>query len=115
VALENYTRGQKIFMVTLVVLLAAMFTVTGAMITLFGQGGEAPPSDHGKLDGEEYRLVNFQRKRRALSIIQGLDAMASRSYGDKQPEHIYARIPAMSPRAEFDTGYPPYMMSLLSL
>ena len=44
-ALENYTRGQKIFMVTLIVVLAAMFTVTGAMLSLTGQGGKAALAD----------------------------------------------------------------------
>ncbi len=114
-ALENYTRGQKIFMVTLVVLLAAMFTVTGAMLALVDQGGNTAPSDHGTLDGEQWRLLRFQQKRRHLGIIQGLDFQASRSFGDDAPETIYARVPAMSPRPEFDTASQPFLTSLLSL
>lgn len=119
-ALENYTRGQKIFMVTLVVLLAAMFTVTGAMISLFGQGGEAAPSDHGRIDDQEIRLMEWHRKRRGLSIVATLDYRASSSFGDKKLEHMYARVPAMSPRPEYGHDYPyiavkPTTVSLLEL
>ena len=77
-ALENYTRGQKIFMVTLIVVLAAMFTVTGAMLSLTGQGGKAAPPDQGTIDGEAIRLMEFQRKRSALRIISGISNLPSK-------------------------------------
>lgn len=119
-ALENYTRGQKIFMVGLVVLLAAMFTVTGAMITLFGQSGEAAPSDHGRIDDREIRLMEWHRKRRALGLVQMLDARAANAFGDTKPEFMYARVPAMAPRPEFGHEWPyigvkPTTVSLLEL
>lgn len=104
-ALENYTRGQKIFMVTLVVILAAMFTVTGAMITIFGQGGKAPPADQGTLDGEAIRLVEFNRKKRALGIIMGLDR-ASMPTSPDAPEYIYARVPTLSVQEQFGHDWP---------
>lgn len=115
VALDNYTRGQKIFMIVLVVLLAAMFTVTGAMITLFGQGGASVPPDHGSIDGREFRLVAFQRKRRALGIIGSLDSQAMSRFGEIQHETIYAQVPAMAPRPEYDQAGQPGMVSLLNL
>ncbi|MBX3459481.1 MAG: phage tail tape measure protein [Planctomycetes bacterium] len=119
-ALENYTRGQKIFMVGLVVLLAAMFTVTGAMITLFGQSGEAAPADHGRIDDREIRLMEWHRKRRGLGIVRMLDSRASQAFGDKRPEVMYARVPAMAPRPEFGHDWPyigvkPTTVSLLEL
>ncbi|MCB9931918.1 MAG: hypothetical protein H6841_00690 [Planctomycetes bacterium] len=104
-ALENYTRGQKIFMVTLVVLLAAMFTVTGAMISIFGQGGKAPPADQGTLDGEAIRLKDFNRKKRALGIIIGLDRASPPSSPDGL-EFIYARVPTLSVQEQYGHDWP---------
>lgn len=97
-ALENYTRGQKIFMVTLVVFLAALFTVTGAMMAVFSGGQSAPP-DHGRMDGEYIRMVEFQRMRRALSIVSRLDQSARAGVEDS-PAHLYARVPTFSVRPD---------------
>lgn len=104
-ALENYTRGQKIFMVTLVVILAAMFTVTGAMITIFGQSGKAPPADQGTLDGQAIRMVEFNRKKRALGLIMGLDR-ASPPNSPDAPEYIYARVPTLAVQEQYGHDWP---------
>ncbi|MCB9895666.1 MAG: hypothetical protein H6839_14560 [Planctomycetes bacterium] len=104
-ALENYTRGQKIFMVTLIVVLAAMFTVTGAMLSLTGQGGKAAPADQGTVDGEAIRLMEFQRKRSALRIILGLDRASTPNAPDA-PEYIYARVPTMSVQPQRGHDWP---------
>ena len=104
-ALENYTRGQKIFMVTLIVVLAAMFTVTGAMLSLTGQGGKAAPADQGTVDGAAIRLMEFQRKRSALRIIMGLDRASTPNAPDA-PEYIYARVPTMSVQPQRGHDWP---------
>jgi hypothetical protein len=104
VALENYTRGQKIFMVTLIVVLAAMFTVTGAMLSLSGQGQTAP-ADHGRIDGEAIRMVEFGRKRRALGIIASLDAGAQFAGADA-PEKIYAHVPTLATQEHYGHEWP---------
>lgn len=103
-ALENFTRGQKIFMIGLVVLLASMFTITGAMISVFSETGGAP-ADQGKLDGQEFRLVEFQRKRRGLGIIAALDRNSS-PWADDAPEYIYARVPTLSARPQDGHDWP---------
>lgn len=92
-------------MVTLVVILAAMFTVTGAMISVFGSGGATAPPDQGKLDGQYVRYTDFNSKRRALGIIFQLDRSASPSSPDA-PEHLYARVPTMSTRADRGHSWP---------
>jgi hypothetical protein len=104
VALENYTRGQKIFMVTLIVVLAAMFTVTGAMLSLSGQGQTAP-ADHGRIDGRAIRMVEFGRMRRALGIIGALDTQAQFGAADA-PEHIYARVPSLAVQEHYGHDWP---------
>ena len=76
-ALENYTKGQKVFMVTLVVALAALFTVTGSMIAIIGDQGGAAPPDKGTIDGEAVRLIEHQRKLRALGITTFADLAAA--------------------------------------
>lgn len=103
-ALENFTRGQKIFMVGLVVLLASMFTITGAMISVFSETGGAH-ADQGEMDGKGYRLVEFQRKRRALGIIAALDRNSS-PWADDAPEYIYARVPTLSARPQDGHDWP---------
>ncbi|MCA8937630.1 MAG: hypothetical protein KDB68_15645 [Planctomycetes bacterium] len=104
-ALENYTRGQKIFMVTLIVILAAMFTVTGAMLSIAdGQSGGAP-ADQGTIDGEAIRLIEFQRKRRALGLVLALDRNSTPTSPDA-PEYMYARVPTMSVQAEGGHDWP---------
>ena len=103
-ALENYTRGQKIFMVSLIVALAAMFTVTGAMLSLSGQG-ETAPADHGRIDGEAIRLVEMSRKRRGLGIIAALDTQAQFGAADA-PEHIYARVPTLAVQEHYGHDWP---------
>ena len=104
-ALENYTRGQKIFMVTLIVILAGMFTITGAMLALFNQGGKTAPPDQGRIDGEAVRLMDFQRKRRALGIVQALDRNSTPTSPDA-PEYMYARVPTMAVQAQAGHDWP---------
>lgn len=104
-ALENYTRGQKIFMVTLVVALAALFTVTGAMLAVVDQTGQTVPADRGTFDGSAVRLVEFQRKSRALGIIQGLDRASTPTSPDA-PQFIYARVPTMAVSAHYGHDWP---------
>ena len=104
-ALENYTRGQKIFMVTLVVALAALFTVTGSMLAFFGDQGNAAPPDKGTIDGEAVRLVEHQRKLRALAIVQRLD-FGSNPTDKDAPEHMYARVPTLSVQEQYGHDWP---------
>lgn len=104
-ALENYTKGQKIFMVVLVVALAALFTVTGSMIAVFGDQGAATPADKGTIDGEAVRFMEHQRKLRALGIIGWLDRSSNPSMQDA-PEHIYARVPTLSVQAQYGHDWP---------
>lgn len=104
-ALENYTKGQKIFMVTLVVALAALFTVTGSMIAIIGDTGKTAPPDKATIDGEAVRLIEHQRKMRALGIITWLDRNANPTDKDA-PEHIYARVPTLSVQEQYGHDWP---------
>lgn len=104
-ALENYTRGQKIFMVTLIVVLAALFTVTGAMMSVIPNQGKTAPPDQGTIDGEAVRMIDFQRKRRALGIIMALDRNSTPTSPDA-PDFIYARVPTMSVQAQDGHDWP---------
>ncbi|MBZ0136367.1 MAG: hypothetical protein K8I27_08340 [Planctomycetes bacterium] len=104
-ALENYTKGQKIFMVTLVVALAALFTVTGSMIAILGDGGNAAPPDKGTIDGQAVRLMEHQRKLRALGIVTWLDR-GSNPTDSEAPEHIYARVPTLSVQEQYGHDWP---------
>ena len=103
-ALENYTKGQKIFMVTLVVALAALFTVTGSMLAVL-EPGTSMPADKGTIDGEAVRLVEHQRKLRALGIVTALDR-ASNPTDKDAPEHIYARVPTLSVQEQYGHDWP---------
>jgi hypothetical protein len=117
VALENYSRGQKLFMAVFITLLAATFTVSAAMITVFEQGSSGVPVNQGIIDGQEIRIVEFQRVRRSLNLVEWLDG-SIRPFSEDPPEPIYAQVPAMSPRPETGHDWPflatqPSMVSLL--
>jgi hypothetical protein len=119
VALENYSRGQKIFMAVFITLLAGTFTVSAAMITVFEQGGAGATVNRGIIDGQEIRTMEFQRIRRSLGMVEWLDGNI-RPFSDDPPEPIYAQVPAMSPRPETGHEWPflatePSMVSLLNI
>lgn len=96
-ALEHYSKSRKIFMTGLVVLLAATFTVTGAMIAGIGSQGGAPIMA-GEISGEEIPYADFRMTRRALGSISFLDA--TQSPFNVEGERIYARVPVMNPRPD---------------
>src|SRR5690606_7031539 len=85
--------------------LAALFTVTGAMLAVVDQTGQTVPADRGTFDGSAVRLVEFQRKSRALGIIQGLDRASTPTSPDA-PQFIYARVPTMAVSAHYGHDWP---------
>ena len=90
-------------MVVLIVVLAAMFTITGAMIAITGRTGG--PTAAGTLDGEEVGLVKMQRTRAALEYVANLDRYAGGS-GATAKESLYARVPSLPARSEVPTEWP---------
>lgn len=117
-ALDNYTRNQKIFVATLIIVLASTFTVSGAMMIFFDSTAHTLPSEYLKVDGEGLRYAEGIRMKRALGIAAQLDYGALRD--TKLKETLYARVPTLSTR-EID-GYTmwgnaefPRVISLLDL
>ena len=78
VALDNYTRRQKIMITALIVVIAAMFTVTGSLTYMLGESSKTP-SKAGEMDGREYNYVEFHQR-----IRQGLNACTFLDYGQGQ-------------------------------
>jgi len=109
VALENYTRGQKIMFTAFIVLLAAMFTVTGSLTYVLGDKSKQP-THAGDMDGRTFKVVDFQHIRSGLRVVRQLDFYNGQ--GDEKPRAIYPRVPALStmPQESSDT---PYERSLL--
>jgi hypothetical protein len=70
VALENYTRGQKILMIFLVVLGAALFTVTGTMMAAAESCGQDSSGQigmiAGQLNGNDVNTSLFMARRQLM-------------------------------------------------
>jgi hypothetical protein len=112
VALDNYTRRQKIMITALIVVIAAMFTVTGSLTYMLGDSAKTP-SKAGEMDGREYNYVEFHQR-----IRQGLNACTFLDYGqgqgDLKPRAIYPRVPALTTQPQ-DAAETPYERSLLDV
>ncbi len=73
-ALEQYNRRQKIMITALIVVIAAMFTVTGSLTYMLGDSSKTP-TKAGQMDGREYNYIKFhQRLRQGLNACMYLDA-----------------------------------------
>lgn len=110
-ALEHYSRGQKIAVTALIVLIAGMFTVTGSMTTLLGDGSKHP-THAGVMDGRTYGVIEFQHIRQGLRTARQLDYYQGQ--GEEKPRAIYARVPALTTMAQ-DASDTPFDRSLLDI
>ena len=112
VALDNYTRRQKIMITALIVVIAAMFTVTGSLTYMLGESSKTP-SKAGEMDGREYNYVEFHQR-----IRQGLNACTFLDYGqgqgDLKPRAIYPRVPCMTTQPQ-EASETPFERSLLDV
>jgi len=71
VALDQYTKRQKFFLVAITILGAALFTVTGAMLAVSqscGEEGAMTGNYAGNLDGQDVDRIQFQLVRRVIDL-----------------------------------------------
>lgn len=117
--LENYSRNQKIFVATLIVVLASMFTITGAMTVVLGGENKGNPAEAAKVGSDKIRYFDYTRMRRALGLVASLDSAAYNYQGDVK-ETLYARVPTLATREEAGHEWPgnatmPVTVSLLDV
>lgn len=111
-ALDNYTRRQKIMITSLIVVIAAMFTVTGSLTYMLDESHKTP-TRAGEMDGRDFNYVEFhQRLRQGLNAVTFLDY--SQGQGDEKPRGIYARVPSMTMQPQ-DATETPFERSLLDI
>ncbi|MCC6572164.1 MAG: hypothetical protein IT462_00100 [Planctomycetes bacterium] len=99
-ALENYTKTQKIVITGLIVIIAAMFTATGAMMSVLSPSGGHRPTEAAIFEGQPVGMVEFHQIRNALWASRTLDSMAAQGNDKKdqiKPAPLYAHVPALSP------------------
>jgi hypothetical protein len=112
VALDNYNRRQKIMITALIVVIAAMFTVTGSLTYMLGDSSKTP-TRAGEMDGRDYKYVEFhQRIRQGLNACMYLDY--GQGQGEEKPRAMYPRVPCMTTMPQ-DAAETPYERSLLEI
>ncbi|MBK9974167.1 MAG: hypothetical protein IPP14_05280 [Planctomycetes bacterium] len=117
--LENYSRNQKIFVATLIIMLASMFTITGAMTVVLGGENKGNPAEAAKVGKDKIRYFDYTRMRRALGLVASLDS-AAYNYQAEVKETLYARVPTLATREESGHEWPgnatmPVTVSLLDV
>lgn len=96
----------------LIVVIAAMFTVTGSLTYMLGESHKTP-TRAGEMDGKEFNYVEFHQKvRQGLNTCTFLDY--AQGQGDEKPRAIYPRVPALTTLPQ-DAAETPYERSLLDV